>query len=89
MWSCRVQDMTFFDGSKQQPAPAAKAEPRPTWTKCLGVASAIGVLAFVLLAIGVFIGGVELTSFGFGGLCLAGLVACAGGYVYFFYERDE
>lgn len=64
-------------------------EKRPTWATLLGIACGIAILGFIALGIAL-LGTIEwLTVGGFVLFCLAGLIASAGGYVYFLYEGGE
>jgi|GEM_PF-3768834 len=75
-------DHEFATSKQQKPRSAA-------WPKCLGTACAVALLAFLVLGIGVMASASLATAIGLVGICLAAVIACAGGYVYFFYERDE
>lgn len=79
--------MTYFGG--QQPEAKADTATRQGWATCLGIACAIGILGFIALGMGLAFGTLWGLPTGFGLLSLAAVVACAGGYAYFLYQRYE
>lgn len=77
------------DAKQASPYVPATVDKRPMWATLLGVACGAAVLAFIALGIGI-VGTIDwLTATGFVLLCIGGVVASAGGYVYFLYERSE
>lgn len=77
------------DAKPASPYVPQTEEKRPSWATMLGVACGIGVLAFAAAAVGAIGSLVWLTTAGFVLFCAAGVVAAAGGYTYFLYERSE
>ncbi|OJX72833.1 hypothetical protein [Leifsonia sp. 71-9] len=78
--------MTYFGDSEAKP-PAPERSVRPVWVTLLGLASIVGGVGFVALAVALAASSPATSAIALAGLAIAGAIACAGGYSYFMRER--